>query len=290
MSAIDLLQLLESLPSPASALLQREVSSAYRVLYELNPLEHLFFQASVLDQAWSRLLADAPNPFDFGGLLADLQDERNIQFVGKSARVHSIEDSGVLGAILWMQSQPRLEAVFGNDLAYTRLGLDFVARDLDSNDVLLCEAKGTMQEISGPGRYLRETRRKGRQLSWRWCWQSLTEFAMRGPTARLFLMSFRAVLTGKAKRLLIVSRVNRSGGVLLLDQTTTQAFDESNLASLAGLDVSSDFEKWRKWLAILDSPEGQSRQQRLEIVQTIMAEAYAGMENAVEVIPKVRPS
>ncbi len=290
MSAIDLLQILESLPSKASGLLQKEVSSAYRVLAELNPLEHLFFQASVLDQAWSRLLAGGPKAFDFGGLLADLHDEREIQFVGKSARVHSIEDGGVLGAILWMQSQPRLEAVFGNDLAYTRFGLDLVARDLDSEDVVLCEAKGTMQDFSHPGRYLRETRRKGRQLSWRWCWQSLAEFAMRGPTARLFLTTFRAVLTGRAKRMLIVSRVRRRSRTLVLGEAKTKTFGEDELAHLAGLEVCSDFKKWRKWLAILDSPKGQRRQKRLQLLRTIMAEAYAGMENAAEIIPRTRMS
>jgi hypothetical protein len=285
-SATDLLQLIESLPLAASVPLRKEVRSAYRVLEGLNPLEHLFFQASVLDQAWSGLLTDAPRHFDFGGLLADLHGEQPIQFLGKAARVHSIEDGGVLGAILWMQSQPGLEAVFGNDLAYTRLGLDLVARGIGGDGVVLCEAKGTMRAFATPGRYLRETRRKGRQLSWRWCWQSLTEFAMRGPTARLFLTTFRAVLCGRARRVLAVSQVSHRGRALVLGDTKT--FSEDELAMVAGLDVSSDFSKWRKWLTILDSPDGQRRQRRLELLRTIMAEAYAGMENAAEIAPKAR--
>ena len=197
MSAVDLLQLLESLPAAAGAPLRKEVRSAYRVLETLNPLEHLFFQASTLDQAWSGLLADTPGHFDFGGLLADMRSEKPVEFLGGAARVHSIEDGGVLGAIRWMQSQPNLEAVFGNDLAYTRTGLDLAARELDRDRVLLCEAKGTMKVFDRPGRYLRETRRKGRQLSWRWCWQSLTEFALRGRPRGFFSRHSAPFLPGE---------------------------------------------------------------------------------------------
>lgn len=277
MGAVDLLQLLESLPAAAGAPLRKEVRSAYRVLETLNPLEHLFFQASMLDQAWSRVLTDTPGHFDFGGLVADMRSEKPVEFLGGAARVHSIEDGGVLGAIRWMQSQPNLEAVFGNDLAYTRTGLDLAARELDRDRVLLCEAKGTMKVFDRPGRYLRETRRKGRQLSWRWCWQSLTEFALRGPTARIFLTTFRAVLTGRASRVLVVSRVRRRGRALVLGEC--QIFPEDELGEIAGLAASADFRKWQRWLTALDSAKGQQRQNRLMFLRTLMAEAYAWMEN-----------
>ena len=277
MSAIDLLQLIESLPAGARAPLQQEVRSAYRVLEKLNPLEHLFFQASTLDQAWSGLLTGTPGHFDFGGLLADMRSEKPVEFLGGAARVHSIEDGGVLGAIRWMQSQPNLEAVFGNDLAYTRTGLDLAARQLDSNGVLLCEAKGTMKAFDRPGRYLRETRRKGRQLSWRWCWQSLTEFALRGPTARIFLTTFRAVLTGQTSRVLVVSQVRRRGRALVLGES--KIFPEDALSDVAGLAANADFLKWQHWLNALDSAKGQRQQSRLMFLRTLMAEAYAWMDN-----------
>ena len=277
MSAIDLLQLLELLPAGARAPLQKEVRSAYRVLEKLNPLEHLFFQASTLDQAWGGLLKGTSGHFDFGGLLADMRGEKPVEFLGGAARVHSIEDGGVLGAIRWMQSQPNLEAVFGNDLAYTRTGLDLAARQLDRDGVLLCEAKGTMKAFDRPGRYLRETRRKGRQLSWRWCWQSLAEFALRGPTARIFLTTFRAVLTGRASRVLVVSRVRRRGRALVLGES--KVFPEEALSNLAGLAASADFLKWQRWLTALDSPKGQRQQNRLILLRTLMAEAYAWMES-----------
>ena len=277
MSAVDLLKLVESLPAGASAPLQKEVRSAYRVLETLNPLEHLFFQASMLDQAWSRGLTGTPGYFDFGGLLADMRSENPVEFLGGAARVHSIEDGGVLGAIRWMQSQPNLEAVFGNDLAYTRTGLDLAARELDRDSVLLCEAKGTTKAFDRPGRYLRETRRKGRQLSWRWCWQSLTEFALRGPTARIFLTIFRAVLTGRASRVLVVSRMRRRGRALVLGEC--RIFPEEELRKLSGLTASADFLKWQSWLTALDSVKGQQLQNRLMFLRTLMAEAYAWMEN-----------
>jgi hypothetical protein len=203
----DILKYAESRSSPAYAILQKELKSAGRLFEKLNPLEHIFFRATVLNSAWRASLETAHGFKDFGGLLVEVSSAKPVEFQGDRAIAYSVEDGGVLGAIRWMQEQPGLVAVFGNDLAYTRLGIDLVARHRGAERLLICEAKGSLSRCAAPGRYLRMTRRKGRQLSWRWCWESLVEFSRHGATALLFLECFRDVLLGRCERVLSVSHL-----------------------------------------------------------------------------------
>ena len=62
----------------------------------LNPLEHLYFHASTMNTAWQGVMKHAPAQQDFGGLLAELKNERDIEFIGGLPLAHSIEAGGVL--------------------------------------------------------------------------------------------------------------------------------------------------------------------------------------------------
>lgn len=282
----DLLELIANLPGPAQSLLSREVRSAYRTMERLNPLEHLYFHASTMDAAWQAVMKHAPAQQDFGGLLAELRNERDIEFIDGLPLAHSIEDAGVLGAILWLQRQPEYLVTFGNDLAYTRYGIDLVAKHTSTGRLLLCEAKGTTGPWCPAGTYLRHTRRKGRQLSWQWCWASLIEFAFRGPTARLFLTTFREFLRGEADRALVINKTRAHGtGFLVIE---TRAIGESVVRAVPMLDAAPDRQRWLSWLQQLDSRGGQQRQERLRIIQLLMAESYGIAEAAGGVLPRFR--
>jgi hypothetical protein len=217
----------------------------------LNPLEHLYFHASTMDLAWQTVMQHAPARQDFGGLLAELTNEHEIEFVRGLPVAHSIEDAGVLGAILWIQRQPDYLATFGNDLAYTRYAIDLVARHVSTSRLLLCEAKGSTRAWCSGGAYLRHTRRKGRQLSWRWCWASLIEFAFRGPTAGLFLTTFREFLRGEADRALLISRAHPHRAKFLV--TETRAILEDEVRAIPMLEAAPERQRWLSWLQQLDS-------------------------------------
>jgi len=72
-----------------------------------------------------------------------------------------------------------------------------VAVDLSAGRDLICEAKGTTEAIRRPARYLRTTKRHGRQLAWEWCWKTLIDFAEVGPTTGIFLRLLEPMLFGR---------------------------------------------------------------------------------------------
>ena len=116
------------------------------------------------------------------------------------------------------------------------------------------------------------TRRKGRQLSWRWCWESLVEFSRYGATALLFLECFQDVLLGRCERVLSVSHLQGKDRRYTLLRTHT--FVESDVNRIHGLAERLDTSQWINWLKVLESPAGKARQQQLEFVQMLIVESY----------------
>lgn len=102
---------------------------------------------------------------------------------------------------------------YGNDLAGVVHGLDAIIFTKTSRRFVLCEAKGTTRRISeNPLRYLKSRKRRGRQLSWAWCWSSLLRLVKQAHNSWLLLRVAGPLLKGQTDRLLVVSEVVRCRG------------------------------------------------------------------------------
>ena len=157
-------------------------------------------------------------------------------------------DLGGVAGLYGLLLEKNLEVIFANDLALEQHCIDAVAYDKARNCFVLCEAKGTTaSKIRHPGRYLAKTRHKGRQFSWRWCWQSLVDFAEVATTAGLFLELVEPFLEGRVERLLCVSRLQQVGKeqFVLLDER--QCWEEPQLNEIPWLAASHDLDKQRGW-------------------------------------------
>jgi hypothetical protein len=184
----------------------------------------------------------------------------------------SAEDGGVLGASLALRKDPGCVPIFSNDLGYTRFGIDVVAQDRRDNRYLICEAKGTINRIGSPGIYLKETRHKGRQLSWHWCWISLCEFALHGPTARIFLLLFRDVLRGRVERCLAVTRLLQRGPNWLVDES--RILRESELLDWDWLAKKPKWSRELQWLDEFESNDGLRRQEEPRSFVSVFSRAW----------------
>ena len=116
------------------------------------------------------------------------------------------ELGGVAGLYTWLQ-QHSYQVIFANDLAQEIHGIDAIAKSPYEDSYLICESKGTTHPFKTPREYLKKTKSKGRQLTWKWCWRSLIDMAELGPTANTFLDVLPVFLEGRVKRLLSVTKL-----------------------------------------------------------------------------------
>ena len=269
-SIVDLDTLLKGLPS--SSPVRRWLDGQTALLRQLNPLEHRVLLATIVDQIWVGTLAKDPRVLNLGGVLVPIRGRESVRYLRQRAAAVSAEDGGVLGASLALRKDPDCLPIFSNDLGYTRFGIDVVAQKRRDGRYLICEAKGTINRIGPPGIYLKETRHKGRQLSWHWCWISLCQFAMHGPTARIFLLLFRDVLRGRAERCLAVTHLLRRGRNWLVDET--RILRESELLDSDWLAQKPNWSRELQWLEALESNDGQRRQEGLRSFVGVLSRAW----------------
>ena len=115
------------------------------------------------------------------------------------------EIAGVAGLYTWLKDR-KYEVIFSNDFSLDIHGIDAVAHDKQTNEYIICEAKGSsLSKIKSFPGYLKKTKKKGRQLSYEWCWASLTDYAFQASTAGIFLKLLEPTIIKKIKRLLCVS-------------------------------------------------------------------------------------
>lgn len=271
-SIVDINDLVATWPAQSDAP-RRWLNAQTALLRRLNPLEHLVVLATIVDQTWVGGLEKDPSVLDLGGVLVPIRGREAVRFLRQRAVAVSAEDGGVLGASLALRKDPDCLPIFSNDLGYTRLGIDVVAQHRREGRFLICEAKGTINPIRSPGIYLKKTRHKGRQLSWHWCWVSLCEFALHGPTARIFLLLFRDILRGRAERCLAVTRLLRRGRNWLVDET--KILREDDLLDSGWLAEKPSWSRELQWLSELDSEEGQGRQHELRSLVEVLSRACA---------------
>lgn len=203
---LDLTDIARRSALPGANVFARYLAECERRMHELNPLSRLVMMADMQSVAWAHGTAGKPR-VELGSLITAPGETWFLHPDQTPPPARSIEAGGVHGAIEWVRKQPGLELVFANDMAYTRLGLDLVVRDRSRGSFIVIEAKGTTLPFQSTVAYLKDTKRKGRQLSWRWCWHSLCQFALSGPTARLFLDLWRPCLQGRLHRMVLVTRL-----------------------------------------------------------------------------------
>jgi len=208
----------------------------------LNPLHCYARIARHLVGLWEAQCAEEGRPVD----QLDFADTCAADVVETPAR--ALEMQGLAECFADIQNQG-WQFLYYNDLAGVFTGFDAVARRPDGIPVIV-EAKATRHPIATtPRRYLRRTRSKGRQLSWTWCWATLTEYACLGASAHLFLALARPMIEGRCARALTVSRCAwRDGHWQTLER---RHFDASEITDIDR--PPKDFERHRRWMAEIDA-------------------------------------
>ena len=159
----------------------------------------------------------------------------------------NVENAGVAGLYFIIKEYPNYNIIFGNDLAYEIHGIDALAYNKEKNHYLICEAKGTTLREKSPSYYLKKTKNRGRQLSWKWCWNCLIDFAEFPPTASVFLNLYKPFILGKGvKRILSVTFCQKEeNGFSII---YTKIWNENDLTCYNWFKDERDFSKQRKWL------------------------------------------
>ncbi len=180
---------------------------------------------------WSGSFASSPFPTDAAG--KPLYD--------------SVEFAGEAGLYEALNAEPDLDVLWTGALAWQWQGIDAIAQNRQTGSYVICEAKGTQGPIAAsPLPYLRQTRHKGRQLSWPWCWKSLIDMAEHPATALAFLCLLEPLLHHRCERLLAVTRVERQGNSFR--QLTRRLHREPDLSKYAPLALSYDLgRQQRMW-------------------------------------------
>lgn len=168
---------------------------------------------------------------------------------------HSREDAGVGSLYNYLNNDTPYKVIFCNDLSMQIWGFDALALDENTGTYLICEAKGTTGKFKTPPSYLKKTVKKGRQLSWEWCWRTLTDFAEDSLTAPVFTALYRPlILQQNIERLLFVAQLERSKGDFVISDT--KFWDEEHLQQYDFLSKRKDLSKHRRWLTAIDKSDG----------------------------------
>lgn len=218
----------------------------------VNPLHEVSLIAEVLAGVASSMSAkEVVKPVNLGdnwlcAIPTGLTSEPKLIVDGKVS-LENRELGGLYGMFEHINARPNLETIFCNDFSLFIQGFDAIAYDQQNDVYHICEAKGTTRPIASPLTYLKKTRRKGRQLSWEWCWRTLVDFALAGYTAPVFLNLYKRVLRNEGiARMLAVSKLNDEDEYFTLVET--KVWYEQELADHAPLAESYALEKQLKWL------------------------------------------
>lgn len=221
----------------------------------VNPLHHMVMIAELNRVTWLKSHG-GKGSVDLGkGWLVPLpQGAESEPFPLHEGRpiYPKIETAGIVGAYQHIDSLPGYEVIFCNDLAYETPGIDIVAKHRHTGRYLVCEAKGTTNEIGSPASYLKLTKSKGRQLSWQWVWRSLVYCADSPAASSVFLELYRPMILEQGiERLLCVTKVDSVLGGFILAET--RAWEEKELASYTWFSVSKNWGKLCGWLMEMDN-------------------------------------
>lgn len=158
-----------------------------------------------------------------------------------------VETAGIAGLYNELNKKTDYRIIFSNELAYEIHGIDALAYNKEENQYLICEAKGTTIQKKSPSYYLKNTKKRGRQLSWQWCWNCIIDFAEFPATANVFLEIYKSIILNQnVKRLLSVTFCRKINDGYLIQKTRT--WDENELNSYEWFNQKKDFSKQKGWL------------------------------------------
>lgn len=159
----------------------------------------------------------------------------------------NVETAGIAGLYDELNKKTNYRVIFSNELAYEIHGIDALAYDKEENQYLICEAKGTTIQKKSPSYYLKNTKKRGRQLSWQWCWNCIVDFAEFPATANVFLEIYKSIILNQnVKRLLSVTFCRKIKDGYLIQKTRT--WDEEELNRYEWFNQQMDFSKQKEWL------------------------------------------
>ncbi len=173
----------------------------------LNPLHHYLIVAKINSKFWE-LCNDKKfsNIYLGNNYLIPLPKGSNqVSFPTYNGKCiyPDIAMAGVAGLYRELTKNSNYKIIFSNELAYEIHGIDALAYNKKENQYLICEAKGTTIGEKSPAYYLKKTKKRGRQLSWQWCWNCIIDFAEFPATANVFLELYGPlILHTNIKRLL----------------------------------------------------------------------------------------
>lgn len=230
----------------------------------MNKLYKLILQAYLIDKVFRQCFVK--NPKNFKELNLAYSDEFNVKdfsrTIDNKILYHSKEIAGVAG-LYSILIEKKYTIIYANDLSYKIHGIDAICFDKVNKEYIICEAKGTAQNnFTSYSSYLKMTKNKGYQLSWEWCWNSLVDISLSGPTAHVFLKILRPFLYGKVKRLLCVTHLSNKKKNYIIENTA--AWNEDELNKNPKLNEIYDLSKQRKWFEeIISMPEYNAKLLRL---------------------------
>lgn len=115
----------------------------------------------------------------------------------------TIELAGIAQFFKDIENNLNEELIYENTLGMTLHGIDAISKDIDGTYTIY-EIKGTTRKLRSARSYLKKTRKRGRQLTWKWCWASLVDMAEFPLTASVFLALYEDIIFKRVKRKLSI--------------------------------------------------------------------------------------
>ncbi len=170
---------------------------------------------------------------------------------GEKSIYNTKELAGVAGLYYILQKQG-YQIVYANDLGLSIVGIDCIA--VKNSTWYIGEAKGTTSKRTALSSFLKNTKTKGRQMSWDWIWRSLVNFAESPLNAGVFLSLYKdLILQTNAKRIVGVSQLAKAKHGYII--SNTQMYEEAHIASLKRMNNFTNVKNLQQWLKIVNSKE-----------------------------------
>ncbi len=158
------------------------------------------------------------------------------------------EMAGIAGLYLTLKKED-YKIVYSNEMGLSIRGIDCIA--IKNNIWYICEAKGTTTNKNTVSSFLRNTKTKGRQMSWNWIWRSLVEFAEDPFNSKVFLNLYQNIIYKKnVKRLVGVSYLERVDNMFSIKNTNL--YYEKEINKLKGMNLFTNKKNLQEWLNSLN--------------------------------------
>jgi hypothetical protein len=217
----------------------------------LNPLHHFILIAEISSKYWEKCNKNNFSDIYLGEKYLTRLPKKSYKtslpkYLDKTI-YPDVETAGIAGLYNELKEKTNYNVIFSNELAHEIHGIDALAYSEEENLYLICEAKRSTIQKRSPSYYLKNTKKRGRQLSWQWCWNCIVDFAEFPATANVFLELYKQIILNRnVKRLLSVSFCqNINKGYIIQN---TKIWDESALNCYEWFNQKKDFSKQKKWL------------------------------------------